>query len=551
MHATKAKRVRAKAMPADPPLPDGLPTVARLPDRQFVVELERVVFDDAPDREPETIDPQRIAELAASMAHVGQLHPIGVTSDSGASGEGRGKGAWRVVYGRRRVLAARRLGWRSISAVELPYTGEADLIRAREVENIQRQDLNPAEEATAIARLLDLEAGEFSGRWDTIPKSEKVAVVDRVAAKLGKTGRWVRDRAFVARLDGPSRALVLSGKLTLARARLIAQIADPVRRDEMAHDAADGLLEDDEISDEVARQLRSLARAPWRLDVPFGGKPPCTACPANSANEPLLFGEMLRYNDSELGQRPSIAGGTPKAGVCLSASCFGEKQRLTEITIRGQVRRVSKAVADVKPKARTKALNEAIKVEAATEAHVSGERIREAVEARLKSRAEHDKKAKPPKSTPDDGKIRRAELEREWREIMRDRAARLEPLIVKALAARPGAWAMWRLLEQTRALQDTRVYSIEAAAKAAAKKELSRLLSLVSAPSFDAMLEIERACGRRYSILEPSDDGPSGVAEMLAEVLGIGLDDPRTSLEAFVASRSPKPAKFSRKEDVQ
>jgi len=89
---------------------------------------------------------QEIADLQSSIAKDGLLQPIVVVE------EGQG---YRLVAGERRLRAVQRLGWTAIPALVLASIEEVELLRKSIVENIQRTNLNPIEEARAYKRLID------------------------------------------------------------------------------------------------------------------------------------------------------------------------------------------------------------------------------------------------------------------------------------------------------------------------------------------------------------------------------------------------------------
>lgn len=89
-------------------------------------------------------DAESLAELAASMARVRLIHPILVCADDR-------DGHFRIVSGERRWRAASMLGWPRLLA--LITNGDVDEIAL--IENLQRQDLNALEEASALQRLID------------------------------------------------------------------------------------------------------------------------------------------------------------------------------------------------------------------------------------------------------------------------------------------------------------------------------------------------------------------------------------------------------------
>lgn len=92
------------------------------------------------------IDPERLGELADSMAAEGLHQPIGVRGP-------RPDELFEIIWGHRRYLAAKLLLWPTIPARVFPP--DTDPLLAAISENLQRVDLDPIEEAQAVRKLLD------------------------------------------------------------------------------------------------------------------------------------------------------------------------------------------------------------------------------------------------------------------------------------------------------------------------------------------------------------------------------------------------------------
>ncbi len=108
-----------------------------------IVEVELAKIDRNPDQPRKNFDPQSMAELTASIKEVGLLQPIIVRK----GGEGR----YIIVAGERRHRACETLEWKSMDAIVIEG-GNADEISL--VENLQRENLKPLEEADAVDRLI-------------------------------------------------------------------------------------------------------------------------------------------------------------------------------------------------------------------------------------------------------------------------------------------------------------------------------------------------------------------------------------------------------------
>lgn len=93
----------------------------------------------------DTIDPERLGELADSMAAEGLHQPIGVRGPNEA-------GFYEIIWGHRRYLASKLLLWSGINARVFPLS--FDPMVAAISENLQRVDLDPIEEARAVHKLL-------------------------------------------------------------------------------------------------------------------------------------------------------------------------------------------------------------------------------------------------------------------------------------------------------------------------------------------------------------------------------------------------------------
>jgi ParB family chromosome partitioning protein len=92
-----------------------------------------------------TFDPKELAELEASLAASGLLQPITVR---------RSGDAFELIAGERRLRAATNLGWSEIPALIKDLDDRSSLVLAL-VENLQRSDLNPIDEARGYQRLAD------------------------------------------------------------------------------------------------------------------------------------------------------------------------------------------------------------------------------------------------------------------------------------------------------------------------------------------------------------------------------------------------------------
>ena len=149
-----------------------------------------------PDQPRSDFDQASIDTLASSIEALGLLQPIVVRSvDDG----------YVLVAGERRLRAVRQLGLATIAAViRNEADGRTNLTEAL-VENLQREDLNPLEEAAAYRELLE----------------EYGMTHDEVASAVGRSRSAVTNTVRLLQLPTPIQKLVASGDLTAGHARAL------------------------------------------------------------------------------------------------------------------------------------------------------------------------------------------------------------------------------------------------------------------------------------------------------------------------------------------
>ena len=177
-------------------------------------ELLRVrVGDIVPNRfQPRrTFTEAELAELEASIKANGLLQPIVVRA--------RGEGKWELVAGERRLRAVSRLGWTEIPAVVRDFDDRAMLTLAL-VENLQRADLNPLEEAEGYQRLID----EFG------------LTQQQVADAVGKDRTSITNLLRVLGLQPAVKQLVERGHISAGHARALLPVKDERRQLELANE---------------------------------------------------------------------------------------------------------------------------------------------------------------------------------------------------------------------------------------------------------------------------------------------------------------------------
>ena len=258
----------------------------------------------------------KLVELAQSIREVGVLEPL--------LGRPHPEQAGKVELraGERRLRASRLVGLMEVPVIVRDMTDEEAFL-VTVVENVQREDQHPIEQAQSIEMM-------YEHGWTS----------EQIADKVGKSASWCARRRQLMRLSAEWIFEALQGLAVAWSAEHLDIIARfPERVQDEMHDVATRKGERDEWANctvaqlraETAAYLHAIQLAPWKLDdetlCPKLGA--CSTCMKRSDTEPLLF-------DESEWQEPG--GKKAKAGArCLDAACWKQKdvahlmRRLTEV----------------------------------------------------------------------------------------------------------------------------------------------------------------------------------------------------------------------------
>lgn len=149
--------------------------------------------------------PEEMQELTASIARHGVITPITVRKIEG--------GYYQIIAGERRWRACRQVGITEIPAMVMDVT-DAQVMEMALVENLQRADLNPIEEADGFAQLMQTYS----------------LTQEQVAERVGRSRPAVANALRLLQLEEPLRQMVQNHALTAGHARAALMIRDPERR---------------------------------------------------------------------------------------------------------------------------------------------------------------------------------------------------------------------------------------------------------------------------------------------------------------------------------
>ena len=238
-------------------------------DRLKEIDIDEIKL--APHQPRQMFDPDKLAELAASIKKHGVIQPIVVRPLQ--------SGGYELIAGERRWRACKSLGYRKIPAV-VKECQDLEASAVSLIENIQREDLNPLEEALAYHQLMDnygLTQEEVSER---VGKSR--SFVANMVRLLGLPNE-VKDMLASGQLNaGHARALlaIQDGKKQVAAAGKIVRLNLNVRQAESMARALsqkkdkqkkrETILDEDRI--EVEAKLKNCLRATVKLKEKAGGR---------------------------------------------------------------------------------------------------------------------------------------------------------------------------------------------------------------------------------------------------------------------------------------
>lgn len=183
--------------------PVAVASTASPSDHQRMLPIE--ALEPGPFQPRGPMEPEALQELAESIREHGILQPILVRPKPGSSG------VWQIIGGERRWRAAQLAKQHEVPVVVRDFD-DRTAMAAGLVENLQREDLNPLEEAIGYQRLLD----DFGLKQETLGQA------------VGKSRSHVANTLRLLNLPDKVRALLSSGSLTAGHARALLTADDPV-----------------------------------------------------------------------------------------------------------------------------------------------------------------------------------------------------------------------------------------------------------------------------------------------------------------------------------
>jgi ParB/RepB/Spo0J family partition protein len=208
-------------------------------------EIPVGLIDPNPFQSRTVFDEEALCNFAETIQSAGLLNPPMVRPHPEISGR------FQLVHGERRLRAVKLLGWQSVPCV-VKELSDDEMIRINLIENIQREDLNPIEEAQGLKELRD---------------SCGLSVSD-IAEMLGKSRPWVSNSLRLLDMPFFLRACVLCKTLTAWHARVIKGLPEGYLKFRLADLVMDWFLSVDETREIVNAVKAGKRMVSWLRDVP-------------------------------------------------------------------------------------------------------------------------------------------------------------------------------------------------------------------------------------------------------------------------------------------
>ncbi|MEP6832835.1 MAG: ParB/RepB/Spo0J family partition protein [Gemmatimonas sp.] len=208
--------------------------------------------------------PQELADLESSLRSQGLLQPITVRPSPNHSG-------YELIAGERRLRAATRLGWREIPAI-VRETNDRTMLTLAMVENLQRADLDPIEEADGYQRLID----DFD------------ATQQEVADVVGKERSTVANALRLLALPASVKRMLQERKITVGHARALL----PLETERAMADLARDIVAKSLSVRDVEVRVRSTRPSPAK-----SGRKAKPADRGVSARSPAASAELRRVEE--------------------------------------------------------------------------------------------------------------------------------------------------------------------------------------------------------------------------------------------------------------
>ncbi len=179
-------------------------------DSDSITEIKIVDIEPNSGQPRKTFDESELSELSASIKEHGVITPILVRESD--------NGYYRIIAGERRWRASKLAGMKTIPAIIKKIDDEERLYELALIENLQRQDLNPIEEALGFRKLM----------------TEYGLTQEEVSEKLSKSRSSVANSLRLLNLPEEVLSLIEKGDLSVGHGKVLLSVSDPKTQTDLA-----------------------------------------------------------------------------------------------------------------------------------------------------------------------------------------------------------------------------------------------------------------------------------------------------------------------------
>ncbi|GHV78966.1 chromosome partitioning protein ParB [Spirochaetia bacterium] len=267
-------------------------TALKSPGTIYNIPLDKLKAN--PGQPRKRFEDESLQELADSIREQGIIQPLIV--------EDAGDGTWIIVAGERRSRAALLAGLTEVPVIIRTYSDEKRL-EVSLIENVQRADLNPMEEASAYRALIELTG----------------LSQDEVAAKVGKNRSTVANALRLIKLPPAARSALEKGELTPGHGRAILAVDGEAAQERLLGEILWGGL-----------SVREAEKRAAALNAGGAETGAAKAKPAAAKRDPELGAMEDRFRE-RLGTKVLINGDMEKGSISIEYYSMEDLERLLEI----------------------------------------------------------------------------------------------------------------------------------------------------------------------------------------------------------------------------
>lgn len=239
-------------------------------------------------------DPQKLAELTESIKQKGVIEPIIVRSVNGM---------YEVVCGERRLKAGKNAGLETMPAI-IKELSDGQALEFQVIENLQREDLNPIDEALGFKAML-----------------EKCKYTQEdLSSRIGKSQPYIANRLRLLSLPADIQQAISQEIITPGHGVVLLRLEDPKEQKNLFQKITAHKLSVRAAENELEQYGRLLSAAPF-------DKTECAMCPFNGNRQLDLFDRQTKLKDR-----------------CLNAGCFAKKMNQYVVRESARLRKTGKRV---------------------------------------------------------------------------------------------------------------------------------------------------------------------------------------------------------------